>query len=68
MGIRVVALGLSDILGAHDLRRRHGLLTNDSLVAATAVELDAGLASAAAAFARVTGLSVFAPRDLPQRT
>ena len=64
MGIRVVGLGLSDLLGAHELRVRHGLLTNDSLVAATALELTPSLASADAAFERVAGLTVFAPNDV----
>lgn len=64
MGIRVVGVGLSDLLKAHDLRLRHGLLTNDSLVAAAAIEMGLPLASADASFTRVAGLTVFAPRDL----
>jgi predicted nucleic acid-binding protein len=65
MGIKVEGLVLSDLLGAHELRRKHGLLTNDSLVAAAALELGASLASADAAFSRVPRLTVFAPKDVP---
>lgn len=66
MGIRVLALGLSDLLAAHPLRVEHGLLTNDSLVAAAALELSSAIASADAAFSRVSRLKVFAPRDIPE--
>jgi predicted nucleic acid-binding protein len=65
MGIEVAAAELRDLLVASsEVRRRHGLLTNDSLVAAAALALGGRLASADRDFASVDGLSLFAPSDL----
>ena len=64
MGIRIVGVGLSDLLKAHELQVRHGLLTNDSLVAAAALEIGSPLATSDAAFGRVKGLTVLSPDDL----
>lgn len=65
MGIDVVPLDLKGLLRAGELRRRHGLLTNDSLVATAA--LDEGLtavASADADFKRLGDVELFQPCDL----
>lgn len=65
MGIDVLPLDLKGLLRSGELRRRHGFLTNDSLVATAA--LDEGLtavASADADFERLDGVSVFRPQDL----
>jgi hypothetical protein len=65
MGVRVVGLGLGDLLRGHALRVEHGLLTNDSLGVGATIELGAALASADRALAGVPGLSVYGPRDVP---
>ncbi len=65
MGIEVLGLDLRLLLLAADLRRQHGLMTNDSILAATA--LDAGIGYVATAdpdFGRVTGLTACLPTDL----
>jgi len=66
MGVQVLPLDLRQLLGAADLQRRIGLLTNDALVAAAALDAGIGhLASADADFERVKELTVHAPADLP---
>ena len=69
----LVALGFgfepcleSDLLTkALDLQKRHGLLTNDSLIAAVALRIGAdALASADARFKDVSGLAVYSPSDI----
>ena len=65
MGIEVVALERPTLATAGPLRRRHGLLTNDSLLAATALERGAtAFASADRDFERVEGLQLYGPTDL----
>ena len=65
MGIRVVPLDLVVLLRSAPLRMNHGLLTNDSLVAAAALQEAGGvLATADAAFSQVPGLTTHAPSDL----
>ncbi len=66
MGVEVLPLDLRQLLGAADLQRRFGLLTNDALLAATALDAEIEhFASADADFERVEGLAVHAPGDLP---
>jgi len=64
-GIEVRPLDLGTCLRAAEFRAGEGLLTNDSLVAATlrdeGIEL---MATADAGFQRVAGLRVFRPTDL----
>jgi len=65
MGIGVVALDRPTLPTAGPLRSQHGLLTNDSLLAATALERGAtAFASADRDFERVEGLRLYAPTDL----
>lgn len=65
LGIEIVPVGLPTLLDAMTLQRRFGLLTNDALLCATAAEqgLDF-VASADTEFARVAGLTMFAPSDV----
>lgn len=65
MGIQVEPLDLKLILSAMDLRRQYGLMTNDSLIAATALARNIHLlASADPDFAAVEGLVVHRPSDI----
>lgn len=69
MGIHVEPLGLRTLLLAGELRPRTGLLTNDSLVAATARDLTregalTRVASADPDFESVDGLMLHRPSDL----
>jgi predicted nucleic acid-binding protein len=67
MGIEVLGLDLHALLAAADIRRRYGLMTNDSIIAATAVaEGVEHIATADGDFERVEGLTVLAPADLPR--
>lgn len=66
MGIQIVPLELKTFLRSDGLRTQHGLLMNDSLVAASAIEEEAdGIASADADFARLPTPVHFEPQDLP---
>ena len=69
----LVALGLafescheSDLLGkALEIQERHGLLTNDSLIAAIALRIEADvLVSADTRFQLIKDIRVYAPSDL----
>lgn len=65
MGIRVVPLDLGLFLQAREMRQRHGLMVNDSLLVATAIHHGVeAIASADRDFDRVDGLRVFRPTDL----
>jgi len=65
MGIDVLPLTMKTLLRSRDVRTRHGLLVNDSLVAAVAQETEVdGLASADSDFARLPAPRVFSPHDL----
>jgi predicted nucleic acid-binding protein len=65
MGIEVVALERRTLATAGPLRSRYGLLTNDSLLAATALERGAiAFASADRDFERVEDLQLYSPTDL----
>jgi predicted nucleic acid-binding protein len=65
MGIVVLSLDSGLMILAAELRRRHGLLVNDSLLAATAArEGIADFASADTDFERVGELRLFRPGDL----
>ncbi|HVS00680.1 MAG TPA: PIN domain-containing protein [Thermoanaerobaculia bacterium] len=65
MGIEVVALERRTLAAAGSLRSQYGLLTNDSLLAATALERGAmAFASADRDFERVEGLQLYGPTDL----
>lgn len=65
MGIDVVPLTLKTLLGSREMRTRHGLLVNDSLVAAAAVEAEVeGLASADPHFSTLGTPKLFTPHDL----
>ena len=65
MGITVLGLDLRVVLAASELRRRHGLMTNDSIIAATLVDADIEhLATGDRDFRRVKGVTVFEPSDL----
>ena len=67
MGIRVLPLEMKSLLRSHEVRKKYGLLVNDSLVAAAAMStgLDA-LATADSDFRRVTELQTFEPADLSE--
>jgi predicted nucleic acid-binding protein len=65
MGIEVVALERRTLATAGPLRSRYGLLTNDSLLAATALERGTrAFASADRDFEPVEGLQLYGPTDL----
>jgi predicted nucleic acid-binding protein len=65
MGVAILPLDLETMTLAAEIRRRHGLLINDSLLAASAMrEGIAALASADQDFERVTELRHFRPGDL----
>jgi predicted nucleic acid-binding protein len=65
MGIEIISLELKTFLRSDDLRTQYGLLINDSLVAASAIEEEAnGIASADPDFARLDALAHFKPNDL----
>lgn len=67
MGIDIAPFDLRLLLSSAQLRTRYGLLVNDSLVAAAALDAQAGaIASADRDLRRVKGLSFYAPADLPQ--
>lgn len=65
MGIQILPFDLTLLLGSTGVRRQHGLLTNDSLVATSArlAKCDS-LATGDADLERVEDLSVFRPTDL----
>ncbi len=65
MGVAILPLDVKSLLHSHDVRKKYGLLVNDSLVAATATL--AGLSSLATAdsdFRRVVELETYEPADL----
>ncbi|HYG63764.1 MAG TPA: PIN domain-containing protein [Thermoanaerobaculia bacterium] len=65
MGIEVVALERRTLATAGPLRSRYALLTNDSLLAATALERSAmAFASADRDFESVEGFQLYGPTDL----
>ena len=65
MGFDVISLELGDLLRSADVRRRYGLLVNDSLVVAAAQAAGVeNLASADADFDQVKELKVYRPSDL----
>ena len=65
MGISIMNLDLRILQRAAELRRQYGLLTNDSLLAATAsLEEIKSIASADHDFERVDTLRLFQPSDL----
>ncbi|MBI4615913.1 MAG: PIN domain-containing protein [Planctomycetes bacterium] len=63
--IEVLPLTWPDLLASAALRERHGLLVNDSLIAATALKRGVrAIASADGDFERVVELSLFRPADI----
>ncbi len=65
MGVDVAPVGLGVLVRSAELRRRHGLLVNDSLVVAAAREAGVNkLASSDGDFRRVKDLELFAPSYL----
>jgi predicted nucleic acid-binding protein len=65
MGVEVVPLDVATVLRSAALRRRHGLLVNDSLVVASALGNELVLlASADGDFARVDTIRLYRPTDL----
>lgn len=65
MGVDVAPLDAGTLLRSADIRRRYGLLVNDSLVVAAARGAGVGLlASADADFGRVKELKLYRPGDL----
>jgi predicted nucleic acid-binding protein len=65
MGVEVLPAGLATLERSADVRRRHGLLVNDSLVVAAAEAAQIGaLASADSDFRRVKELKLYEPADL----
>ena len=65
MGVSVVALDLKSLLRSADVRDRHGLLVNDSLIVTTARDLGVkAVASADEDFGRVPELQIYRPGDL----
>jgi predicted nucleic acid-binding protein len=65
MGIQVTGFDLTLLLASTEVRRRHGFLTNDSLVAASArVTRCEVLATGDADLERIEDLSIYRPDDL----
>ena len=66
LGLRFESCTRDDLLqSAFALQRRYGLLTNDSVVLAVAIRLEAdGLVSSDKGFRSVEEITVFAPSDL----
>lgn len=64
MGVALLRLDLEIMDLAAEIRRRTGLLINDSLLAATAIREKAVLASADGDFDRLAELRLFCPSDL----
>ena len=66
LGLRFESCTRDDLLqSAFALQRRYGLLTNDSVVLAVAIRLEAdGLVSSDKGFQSVKEIAVFAPSDL----
>jgi predicted nucleic acid-binding protein len=65
MFIEVVPLDVGLFLRSAELRKRFGLLVNDSLAAASALELKVdAMASADPDFGRVPGLTLYRPSDV----
>lgn len=65
MGVEVFPAQLATLARSADVRRRHGLLVNDSLVVAAAEAAQIGaLASADTDFRRVKELKLYQPADL----
>ena len=65
MFVEIVPLDLGLLLRSAQLRNRFGLLVNDSLVAASALESNvATIASGDGDFDRVRGLTLFRPSDV----
>jgi uncharacterized protein len=65
MGVAVIELDLEILSFAAGIRQRHGLLVNDSILAATAISRRiAAMASADSDFERVEELQLFRPVDL----
>ena len=66
LGLRFESCTQDDLLrSAFDLQKRYGLLTNDSVILAVAVRLEAdGLVSSDKGFRSVEEVTVFAPSDL----
>lgn len=64
MGIEVAPLEIQTLLHSWDLQKRHGLLVNDSLIAASALALGLkAIATADRDFQRL-GLAFYSPSDL----
>jgi predicted nucleic acid-binding protein len=65
MGIAIIELDLEILSFAARIRQRHGLLVNDSILAATAIsQRIAAMASADPDFEWVEELQLFRPADL----
>ncbi len=65
LNIRVLALGEARVRRAYRLRSAHGLLTNDSLIAAAAQERGIqNLATSDRDFERIEWLTIYRPTDL----
>ena len=65
MAVEVIPLDLSSLLRAKKVRSRYGLLANDSILAATALEGGiVAIASADRDFERLEGVQLFQPSDL----
>jgi len=66
LGLRFEACHESDLLGkALEIQERHGLLTNDSLIAAIALRIEADvLVSADTRFQAIKELRIYAPSDV----
>ena len=65
MGIDVIPLQIKVLFNSAKLRSRYGLLTNDSLIASSALEAKIhSLASADQDFARVEKLRLYSPEDI----
>lgn len=65
MNVSIVSLTPDILTASKTIRERDGLLTNDSLVIATMLDLEIhDLASADVGFTRVEGIRVYAPEDL----
>jgi predicted nucleic acid-binding protein len=64
-GLHLLTIEAADFLTALEIQKRHGLLTNDSLLAAASLRHGiSAIATADANFDSVTGLTIYKPTDI----
>ena len=64
MGVAILPLDVKSLLHSHGVRKKYGLLVNDSLVAATATLAGLHALATTADFRRVAELETYEPTDL----